>query len=356
MHSGSGGAADQPAALPHVDAAGRPTLKTVAELAGVHPSTASRALSPHQVGVRVASEATIENVRKVAHRIGFERNPWAASLRRGRNDTIGVLVPRLSDLVLATIYEGIESAAGARGVLALVTNTHDDEQDRARRADLLLRRRVDGLILGDARLQDDALLTTLRQRNVPFVLVSRRSEGCLSVTCDDVAGGALAAEHLIANGHRNLAIIAGASYASTGVDRTSGFVEAARSAGVLIPPNRIVQSGFDAEAGHITAAGLLASSQPPTAIFAVNDFAAIGAMGAIREAGLSPGVDVAVVGYNDVSIARELPIPLTSVSSPRREMGSQSVNLLLDLILGKNATSQTLAPTLSVRASSSHLR
>lgn len=349
-HSGFEGGMN---ALPHLDAEGRPTLRTVAELADVHPSTASRALAPQHPGVRVASASTIARVREVAERIGFERNPWAVNLRLRRNDTLGVLVPRLTDIVLATIYEGIEQAADARGVLTLVTNTGDDEQDRLRRAESLLKRRVDGLILGDARFPNDELLASLDQRGIPFVLVSRRSGNYTSVTCDDVAGGALAAQHLIAQGHRDLAVIAGEPYASTGIDRTRGFVDALSEADIPLPNTRILHSGFDAVAGHHAATKLLSSDPRPTAIFAVNDFAAIGAMGAIRDAGLILGNDVALVGYNDVYLARELPIPLTSVRSPHEKMGVRAVELLLNRINGHEIRSETLCPTLHIRESSS---
>lgn len=345
---------DDASELPFLDAMGRPTLRTVAELASVHTSTVSRALSPHQAGVRVASAATLARVREVADRIGFERNPSAANLRLKKTNTIGVLVPRLSDLVLANIYEGIERQANAHGVLTMVTNTHDRDDDRGIKADMLLKRRVDGLILGDARFVDDALLASLHGRGIPFVLVSRRSATYPSVTCDDAAGGALVARHLIENGHRELAVIAGQDYASTGLDRTAGFLRAANDMGVAVREDRVIRSGFDTQAGHAAAVELLGSPNPPTAIFAVNDFAAIGAMGAIRDAGLTAGLDIAVVGYNDVSLARELPIALSSVESPHEEMGARSVELLLALMAGGEVESELLEPVLTVRESSVH--
>ena len=120
--------------------------------------------------------------------------------------------------------------------------------------------------------------------------------------------------------------MAGEPYASTGVERTAGFRRAYADAGRPVPDDRVLHSRFDVEGGHLAAAALLDLRPRPTAIFAVNDTAAIGVMGALRERGLRPGEDVAVVGYNDIPIAADLPVPLTSVHAPMFEMGSEALD------------------------------
>jgi len=228
---------------------------------------------------------------------------------------IGVLVPRLTDVVLATIYEGIDAAASTAGYSSFVANTGDDLQVQRLRADALLARRVDGLILGNART-DSTLAAELRSRGVDVVLVSRRLRGFVSVTTHDPHGGRLAAEHLLALGHRHLGVVAGRPYTSTGIERTQGFLDACVEAGVRVPDRNVVWSGFDVAAGRSAAEHLLKLRPQPTAIFAVNDFTAVGAMGAARDRGMTVGADVALVGYNDVPLAAELPISLTSVHAP----------------------------------------
>jgi len=331
----------------------RVTLRDVAVRAGVHVSTASRVLRrrEHGSGSRGQGSDTAARIRRIADELGYRPDPYAASLRTQRTNTFGVLVPALTDLVLATIYDAIEATARERGYDTFVANTRDDPDEQRRRVDLLLDRRVDGLILGDARL-DSAFVDELAARDVPFVLTSRRHGDHPSVTCDDELGGRLAAQHLLGLGHRRLAVVAGEPYASTGQDRSRGFLDVCRENGVRVAESRILNSGFDVAGGRAAAERLLAGRTLPTAIFAVNDFAAIGVMGALRDYGLRVGEDVAVVGYNDVSVARELPVPLSTVRSPLRAMGEQAVTALIARLEGQQVEAVRLPPEMIRRASS----
>ncbi|MER6987865.1 LacI family DNA-binding transcriptional regulator [Saccharopolyspora hirsuta] len=322
------------------------TLADIAQAAGVHPTTVSRALR----GGEGVGRRTAERVRAVAQELGYLPNPAAASLRTGRSTMLGVVVPRLTDIVLATIYEGIESGSADAGYQTVVANSGDDLATQRMRVETLLAARVDGLILGDARSDAD-LVPELVDRGNRVVLTSRRLPGILSVTCDDLHGGRLAAEHLLELGHRDLAVIAGEPYASTGVERTEGFRTACAEAGVEIREGYVVQSSFDVRGGREAAESLLRLNPRPTALFAVNDFAAIGAMGAIRDAGLQVGRDVAVVGFNDVPLAAQLPVPLTSIRSPMWEMGREAARTLVRLINDQPCASKTLTPHLQPRAS-----
>lgn len=330
--------------------ASRTTLAEIARRAGVHQSTVSRALSSSSTGV--GAERT-RRIRAIAEELGYAPNPAAAALRTGRSRLIGVLVPDLTDLVLASIYGGVDAGAHEAGLSTFVSDTRDDPRLRRQKLLEFQSRRVEGIVLGDARLDGDELVATLQRQGVPFVLVNRRLAGHPSVTTDDIAGGALAAAHLLERGHRELAVIAGPSYASTCAERTHGFVQQCRRAGIDVPEHRVLDSGADADAGYRAAASILERSPEVTAIFAINDFAAIGAMGAIRDSGRRPGTDVAVVGFNDVPLARHLPVPLTSVRSSMFEMGRMGAALLVDLLEERGVESIVLEPELLVRASSS---
>jgi LacI family transcriptional regulator len=299
---------------------------------------------------RAASRETAEAIRQWAARLNYRPNPHAASLRTERSNLVGVLVPRLSDIVLATIYEGIEDAAARHGMATFVMNSRDVPAEQRNRADLALSRRVDGLVLGDAYI-DGAFLDELAGRQIPFVLVSRRAGQHPAVTCDDYQGGRMVAEHFLELGHEKVGVIAGEPYASTGIDRTAGFVDRYREAGIKVPTSRVIHSRFHAEGGREAADRLLRGRTRPTAIFAVNDFAAIGAFGALRDQRLLPGKDIAIAGFNDIPLAAQLPIPLTSVRSPMHEMGARSVELLISVLAGQSPQSERLAPELIVRAS-----
>ena len=325
------------------------TLKLLAKELGLNVSTVSRVLNdPAGAESKWAAAATIERIIALARERGYSRNPHAASLRTSRSDTVGVIVPRLQDFVLATIYEGIDEAAGENGLFAVVANSLDDPAKQRAKAEMLLGRRIDGLVFGDAHLREP-YLDELAGRGVPLVLVSRSSGEHVSVTCDDYAGGRLMAEHFLAAGRRSFAVVAGSANTSTSRDRTAGFLDVLAQAGIEVPADRLVHNGFDAAAGQEAAARILASGAVPDAVFAVNDFAAIGAQGVFRERGLSVPDDVAVGGFNDTPLAGG--INLTTVRSPMHEMGRRGLEALQVLMGGGEAESLRLAPELVVRAS-----
>lgn len=322
------------------------TLQQIADLAGVHVSTVSRILRAPN-----SSSASAETVRGIARELGYRPDWNAASLRTQQSKTIGVLVPRLTDHVLAAVYDAVELTANGLGFETFVANTHDDVTEQRRRVDLLLSRRVDGLVLGDCHL-DGSNLAYLDSQGIPYLLVNRRSGTALSVTADDLHGGRLVGRHLVAAGHRRIGIVTGPSHASTAVDRSDGCREAARELGVLIGDDDVVSTGFNVADGREGAELLLQQPNPPTAIFAANDFTAIGVLGVLRDRGLQPGLDIAVVGYNDIPLAAELTVPLTTVSSPMEEMGRQAVESLMQILGGGDPLSQTLAPALVIRQTS----
>lgn len=325
------------------------TLKTVATEAGVHASTVSRALRRAAAG-RVEVTAADARIVEIAERLGYVPNPNAASLTTKRSQSIGVLVPHLTDIVLSRIYDAIEEGANGAGFETFVANTHDSPGQQRRRIALLRGRNVDGLILGDARL-DSRYLEELAARGFPLVLVSRRYPGLVSSTTDDVAGGRLAGDHLADLGHHRIGVISGPQWASTGLDRRDGCVSALSRRGIEVEPELVRMDGFDVEDGRRAAEALLDLPVPPTAFFVANDYAAIGVLGALRRRGMAPGRDVGVVGFNDIPLCAELTVPLTSVRSSHEEMGRRAVEMLLALMGGLPVSSVTLHPELVIRDS-----
>ncbi|GAB7538284.1 LacI family DNA-binding transcriptional regulator [Burkholderia sp. 3C] len=330
-------------------------MKSIAEALGLHVSTVSRVLNgdPRDAG-KAASPEVVERIRAFAAQRDYRADVQASALKTRRTREISVLMPRLSDLVMATIYEGIDDAAATAGYLAFVANTLDDPERQRARADEALRRRVAGLVIGDAHIgEDQPLLDELRRRDVPFVLVSRAQASYPGVSCDDELGGRMVARHLFERGHRRVAVLAGEKHASTGADRTRGFLTFYREQGIELDAGSVLHGHFDTHAGRELGSRLMRGRVAPEAIFAVNDFLAIGAMGVARDCGLRIGRDVAIVGYNDTPLAAELPIPLTSVRLPMFEMGGLAVELLLEQLAGAAPRAVLLAPALQVRESSS---
>jgi LacI family transcriptional regulator len=323
----------------------------IAQKVGVSVTTVSRVLNEREdEPERWASAETVAAIRRAAREGGYRRNPYAATLRTAHSNVIGVLVPRLQDFVLATIYEGIDEAASEHGVSTFVTNSLDKPELQHSRTQDMLDRRVDGLIFGDAHT-GDPFLDNLADQEIPFVLTSRRAGRHISVTCDDLTGGRMAARHLLSLGRRDVAVIAGLPFASTGIERTQGLIDTFAEAGIEVPPERIARVGFDATAGRRSAEILFARRPYPDAVFATNDFAAIGAMGVLRDKGLRIPDDVALIGYNDTPLAESITISLTTIRSPMHTMGRLAMETLLRMLDGEEVTSRRLTPELVIRGS-----
>ena len=323
------------------------TLKDVAEHAGVSISTASRLLDARNASKETE---TARRVRNSALHLGYRRDYAASSLRRTGTSTIGVLVPRLSDAVMAIFYEEVARECERRDVSALVATTQDDPARLRLAAHALLGRKVDSLILTTART-DDTFIEELREGGIPHVLALRTDGISPSVTTDDELGGYLAIRHLADLGHRRVGIIAGPRYASSAALRLSGARRAIVESGLDEDPELIAGQGFSVEAGEDAANTLLALPTPPTGIFAVTDHAAIGAMAAAARRGLRTPNDISIVGYNDIPLARHLPTALSSVRTPLNLIAENAVRMLLD----GDTTSRVFAPTMIPRQSSARI-
>ncbi|MEQ9918783.1 LacI family DNA-binding transcriptional regulator [Pectobacterium aroidearum] len=327
------------------------TLQDVATAAGVSVSTVSRVLDERLPPSR--SKAA-ERVRQVAQELGYRRDIMASSLRRGGTGTIGVLVPRLSDMVMALLYEAICRAAERYGYFAIVATCGDDPEQEKQAAESLLDRRVDGLILATSRL-DDHLPAELRQQHVPHALALRTDGVSRSAIGDDEQGGYLATRHLIDLGHRDIGMLAGPSFSSGATYRREGFQRAMREAGLTPNPAWIRESGFSIESGESEGMALLNGTRRPTAIFAINDDLAFGVMAAAHRLGLAIGQDLSLVGYNDIPLSARLPVPLSSVHIPFDHVASLAVELLLSPTEPVTAIRRVM-PSLIPRSSSAPLR
>lgn len=330
--------------------AARPiTLKALAQQLGLSPSTVSRVLSdPAGRDSKWAAPETTARILALAESSGYRPNPYAASLRTNRSNLVGVIVPRLQDYVLATIYEGIDEAALAQDYLTMVSNSLDVPERQRDKAERLLSHRVDGLIFGDASAANLPYLDELSGRGVPHTLVSRRVPGHVSVTCDDHEGGRLIARHLVASGRSCFGVIAGRPGTSTSIDRTAGFLDELEQLGVPRDDVSLISGGFDTPAGREAAVRLLAERPSTDAIFAVNDFAAIGALGVLHARGIRVPDDIALAGFNDTALAAG--VELTTVRSPMHEMGKRGYALLVEILGGGTPESELLTPELVIRA------
>jgi LacI family transcriptional regulator len=330
---------------------GSVTLIDVAAAAGVSKSTVSRILDERLP--RSESE-TARRVRQAAADLGYFRDVSAASLRRGKTLTIGVVVPRLTDTVMAMLYEALAHACQRTGQFAIVATTDDEPKADRTAVEALLQRRVDGLVLSTARTGDD-FPQELAARGVPYVLALRTDGQSLSSVGDDKLGGYLATRHLLDLGHRRIGLIAGPQYASSARGRVEGYRQAMIEAGTGIDRAWVVESTFGIESGVDAAQVLMDPDPRPTAVFAVNDNTAIGALSTFERLGLSVPENVSLVGYNDIPIVSRLPVPLTSVRVPFDQIAGAALELLASDSVENQHRMRVVTPTLIPRQSTAPL-
>jgi LacI family transcriptional regulator len=331
----------------------RPTISDVAQLAGVHRSTAARALSPSASGM--LKPETVTRVARAAERLGYSTNTLARGLRTSRSQTVGVLLPDLNNPLFPPIVRGIEDALLPRGYTALIASTDNDAERERIYFHALLSRQVDGFIIATARDQD-CVLDEAGARGIAVVLVNRTdtARGFPMVTGDDREGVRAAVRHLADLGHRRIVHLAGPDGVSSATTRRSAFRETIADLAIPAEDAPVLPcSAFTEDAGRSAAEQILARSPRPTAIFAANDLIALGALRAIRAHGLSCPQDISVVGFNDMRFADAFDPPLTTVHVPHQLMGAEAGRLLLDQLgLPEPVGKSILLPlTLAVRAS-----
>lgn len=332
---------------------GTPTLRDVAQLAGVHAGTASRALNTATRGL--VSAETARRVLRAAEALGYQPNPIARSLKTARSRTIGVVLPDLTNPLFPPIVRGMEDVLRAAGYSALIVNTDNDEDRERELVDSLRSRQVEGLIVATAR-SDHPLLEELHEQGVRMVFVNRRVTGLDSpcITPDDAAGVTAAVEHLADLGHRHILHLAGPQYTSTGAGRARAYEAAVRERGLAQDPDLVVPCDYWSEDDG--AAGLRAALDAGTeftAIVAGNDLIALGCYDVFSERGISCPDDVSVVGFNDMPFLDKLRPPLTTVRIPHHQIGAEAARMLLEAIEepDRPARSVLLPLSLAVRGS-----
>jgi DNA-binding LacI/PurR family transcriptional regulator len=326
-------------------------LKELSAYLGLSQSTVSRVINGGATAHRIA-ESTQQRVLEAAALFGYEANVIARSLRQKRTFTIGVLVPEISEGYSTAVLGGIEDALLKEGLFYFVASHRHHAELLEAYPRLMISRAVDGIIAVDTKISEHI--------QVPVVAVSGHwhNLSAISVELDHMQAAHLALEHLQKLGHQRIAFIKGQAFSSDTSRRWRGIREVAKKLGIEMHPELTVQLHSPdpgPEPGHQATLELLTRKSPFSAIFCFNDVSAVGAMTALREAGLQIPRDISVVGFDDVLFAATSHPPLTTVRQPLREMGQMAARTLLGLIQGdgKNApgTVITVYPELVTRRS-----
>ena len=324
----------------------RPTLKDVADRAGLSIASASRALNgrPH------VSPAVLVRVREAADALGFVPHAGARQLTLRRTGTIGVILPDLFGEFFSELIRGIDHAAHVHEQQLLLSTLHG-ATGRVATVAGAMSGRVDGLIVMAPECEPEALGRDL-PAGLPTVLLHTAVPGRSSFIIDNRAGSVAATEHLIACGRRRLAFLAGPEANSDAAARLAGFRAAmAERLGVVDP--LVLAGDFTEESGSLAAEALLPRLGSIDGIVSANDMMAIGCVLALRAAGVAVPEEVAVIGFDDVPAARYLSPTLSSVHVGIGRLGTLAVERLLESIEcpGAEAKVDTLNPTLALRGS-----
>lgn len=304
------------------------TIRDVARLAGVSIATVSRVFNGSP---RVSADSS-RRVRTAATRLDYWPNSGARSLTTSRTHVLGVLLPDLFGEFFSEVIRGIDHAARQEKLQVIVSSSHADTQELLTAA-RTMRGRIDGLI---AMVPDNGSGPEIQQiaRRFPVVLLNPRSRiaGCSTVSIANLEGARTVVEHLISLGRRRVATIRGPLGNVDAEQRHRGYREALRAAGIAATPRLEFQGDFTEQSGYSCAAELLRLDPWPSAVFAANDYMAIGLLRALRDAGVDVPRQIAVVGFDDIAFARYLDPPLTTVHVDAYALGERATLSLVRIM------------------------
>jgi LacI family transcriptional regulator len=329
------------------------TMRDVARVAGTSVATVSHVLNE----TRFVSPELRTRVEQALASLGYSPDDTARSLRLGRTQTIGLLVPDNSNPFFAGLARQVEDEAFRAGYTTILGNSDEQRERELKYLETLLSKRVDGLIIAATQHDEGALAQVLERYEGPVVFIDREVDvdGRDTVVFDNEGGGRLVAQHLLGLGHTRLGCIGGPPDVPATAARVKGFVDALAEAGVAIDPDAVVEGDFHFEGGQEAARRLLERAPEVTAIFAVNDLMAVGALSELARANLAVPSEVALVGYDDALPALIASPRLTTIRQPVSEMVALSIRLLLQRIGSDGATApvrRVLPVELVVRSSS----
>jgi LacI family transcriptional regulator len=301
------------------------TIRDVASEANVSATTVSRVFNHPDL----VSESTVERVQRIAGKMGYQPNATAQSLSHGRTQAIGVVLPAPHGEFFSEVMRGIDEAAQEAGYYLLISSSHYSIEE-TKAALRVLRGRVDGMLVMTTHVQAPSMLDS-HAPDVPVVFMNSNM-GASAYDAFDISnrtGAREAVQHLISNGHRRIATITGPADSTDVRERLAGFREALASGGLDPDAAPCVSGDFTQASGYEAGKEILTLDPLPDAVFACNDYMAIGAMAALQEGGVRIPDDIAMAGFDDIPSARYANPSLTTVRVPVYDLGRQAAKRLL---------------------------
>ena len=313
----------------------RTTIQHIADELKLTPATVSRALNNHP---RISAE-TKKLVNETAARLNYRRNKIASSLRTGKSHTIGVIIPSARINFFGSVVHGIESIASEVGYHTLIYQSEETMELEIQAIEAFLGARVDGILASLAKQDTDfSHYTDLKKKNVPLVLFDRSNDSLdiPSVVIDDYKGGYIATEHLIQQGYKRIAHLAGPQRFQTFQNRLQGYRDALKSHGLQEDERLIYTGDISIEKGKKAADYFMQLPEPPDAVFAVEDFSALGILKRYKEKNIKIPEEIGIIGFANEDFDEHISPTLSSIDQQTVQMGREAFKMLLGLIGGGN--------------------
>lgn len=332
------------------------TIKDIAKRSGVSATTVSRIINNKAEGIR---QETRERVLKVIEEMNYRPNSIARSMVTKRTNTIGLIIPSITNPFFPEVVRGVEDVANASQYNVFLGNTDSSFRKEVDYLELMKEKNVDGIIFtGPHESQDEEFYDSMQEYKIPIVLMDRgqQVEHFSGVYTDNVKGGYLATKHLLDLSHRRIGLITGPSNTFSSHERLQGCVKALHEYGLPVDESLILSGNYLLEEGYEAAKVLL--QKQVTAIFAFNDLMAYGVYRAAFEMGLSVPEDLSVVGYDNLPYNQLLVPPLTTIDQSAYQMGETAAKLLLNELNNKKAEKKQVIkePTLIIKGSTQSLK
>ncbi len=308
------------------------TIADVARIAGVSKATVSRVINNHSV-----RSTTRSKVLHAMRQLDYEPNAHARGLTSGKSSVIGVIVPGIANQFYGAIVDGVQAALDSRGYHMIVTSTgHTANQGREwAAAKMLKEKRADGVLVVTPRALSPDNFMHLLKSSFPLVVADGHSDALSGVMVDNFEGAVKAVKHLTDLGHRKIAMVTGIPGAKENLQRLSGYRDALEGSGIEFRRDLVIPGNYAYQSGVAAAKKLVEMGKGmPTAIFAANDYMAMGVINHLSVCGIKVPGDVAVVGYDDIESAAFFRPALTTVRQPLVELGKVAAHKLLSVVEG----------------------
>lgn len=331
------------------------TIKEIAQELGIAPATVSRALNDHPE----ISESTKKKVNAVAKKMGYRANKIASSLRSGKTKLIGVIIPNAEHWFFGSVVNGISNLASKKGYNVLIYQSNETEEFEKKGVETFIEARVDGIIVSVSKETTNyEHFEHARSLNIPVIFFDRVYDNLQfsSVTIDDFAGGFIATESLIKAGYCRIAHTTGLLHIKAFSDRLSGYKSALEKYNIKYDESLVYNGDCSLDAGQKSVQYFMKLKNKPDAIFAVEDFTALGALKELKKLSIKVPDQFGIIGFCNDPFGDFLTPTLSTVDQKTIQMGEEAFNLLFDSIHDKSEKTaiqrRILLPELIIRESS----